>query len=311
VPGRSVDSQPVDASAWEWKATGTTWRIHHSGRVPETLANQAAAFVEADEARWSRFRPTSELSYLNTCAGVPVETSAETFALISAADAWRERTGGLFEPLVGGALIRLGYSRSINDAPLGGGALPDPAPVNHDPLVFDARRRIVVVPRGCLLDLGGIAKTWIAIRLAALLVDGCDDPRLLVDAGGDMVAARGEHAVGVGDPTAETNPPIAQIHLAEGYGVATSGYNRRRWQTSDGETAFHIIDPDTGRSPRPAQATVVADDPLRAEVTAKVLVLRPGMVDTLADPALVCIDQQRHPSPSWASVLEPGGTLTT
>jgi len=36
---------------WQWRATGTVWRIYHSGGVDAGLAGEAARLVEEDEAR--------------------------------------------------------------------------------------------------------------------------------------------------------------------------------------------------------------------------------------------------------------------
>ena len=60
--------------------------------------------------------------------------------------------------------------------------------------------RLARVPPQGRLDLGGIAKMWSVRRAAQLLAERCDDPHLLVEAGGDMVAARGDHSVAVEAP---------------------------------------------------------------------------------------------------------------
>src|SRR5207302_10865216 len=64
-------------TAWRWQATGTTWQIHHTGGVDEALAGWAAEAVARDEARWSRFIPTSEVSRVTASAGSPVPVDAD------------------------------------------------------------------------------------------------------------------------------------------------------------------------------------------------------------------------------------------
>ena len=66
------------------------------------------------EAKWSRFRPETELSLLNAAGGGrPVVVSAVTFALIArAVDAWR-RTGGAFDPTGLDAIRAWGYDRDF------------------------------------------------------------------------------------------------------------------------------------------------------------------------------------------------------
>ena len=69
------------------------------------------------------------------------------------------------------------------------------------------------IPAGSRLDLGGIAKSWIGARVGALVASRCDDPAVLIDAGGDLVAVTGDHLVAVEDPTDPTggSEPIAHL----------------------------------------------------------------------------------------------------
>ncbi len=222
---------------------GTTWRLYHDGGLEQAVADRVAAAVEVDEQRWSRFRPSSELSYLNRCAGIPVEASAETVELLQVCDRFTRETDGLFAPLVGAAVIAWGYAVSRDERQPGTAGSPAPAPARRDPLVFDARRRIVEVPRDTLLDLGGIAKTWSCARAAALVAELSDEPSLLVEAGGDLVAARGGHVVAIEDARGPDHPSAAFVRIAEGDGICTSGWSRRHWTNADGVEAHHLIDP--------------------------------------------------------------------
>jgi FAD:protein FMN transferase len=293
---------PITTTAWRWQATGTTWQIHHSGGVETALALQAAEAVATDEARWSRFLPGSEVSRITAHAGSPVRVGFETLDLVEAACEWQQASGGLFSPLVGRALAAWGYAESLRTRPAGCDTSPLPSPVSGEAVV-DRITRTVTIPTGTALDLGGIGKAWIARRLAALLAQECDDPLLLVDAGGDMTAVRGEHRVAVERPGEPLGEPLATISLREGAGVATSGDGRRRWKNGDGHVAHHLIDPVTGAPAPPAHATVVAEDVVAADVLAKLLVLRPELADSLAEPALLITDGIERRTPAWEEVL--------
>jgi thiamine biosynthesis lipoprotein len=282
---------------------GTTWRLYHDGGLPQAAAERVAAAVEDDEQRWSRFRPSSELSYLNRCAGIPVAASPETVELLEVCDRFTRETDGLFAPLVGHAVIAWGYELSRDVRQPGTASSPSPAPARRDPLVFDARRRIVEVPRGTLLDLGGIAKTWSAARAAALVARLSPEPSLLVEAGGDLVAARGEHVVAIEDPRGPEHPAAAHIRLRESEAVCTSGWSRRHWTNADGTEAHHLIDPRTGRPAPRRQATVISGDPARSEVLAKVLVLDPARIAGLPEAALVADADGVRSSAAWAAVI--------
>jgi len=302
-------TQPTSA-AWEWKATGTTWRIHHSGGVSEALAAAVAAAVEHDEARWSRFRRESEVSRINAAGGAAVAVSADTLAMLEACSTWVERTDGVFQPLVGGALIAWGYHRSLLAAEAFAVTSPPPRRLGGR-IEIERRHGTVRIPRGTRLDLGGIAKSWMAGRAAALVCARSGDPAVIVDAGGDLVAARGDHIVAVeaGGPDdlrreATAHPPVlAHVVVRAGQGIATSGYGRRRWRNGDGREAHHLIDPDTG-APGPAtHATVVSDDPVAADVLAKVLSLRPERISATTAAALVAVAGDVRTTAAWERVV--------
>jgi thiamine biosynthesis lipoprotein len=288
-------------TAWRWQATGTTWQIHHTGGVDETLAGWAAEAVARDEARWSRFVPTSQVRRITATAGSPVPVDEDTLGLVEAACRWHRVTGGLFNPLVGRALAEWGYAESLSTRPPGRDRSPRPAAVVGEPVV-DRAAGTVAIPSGTALDLGGIGKAWIAARVAALVRSSCDDPLLLVDAGGDMTAARGDHQVTVERPGDPDGEPLATLLLREGAGVATSGHGRRHWRNGDGERAHHLIDPATGAPGARAHATVVADDVVAADVLAKVLALRPELIGQLGEPAIVMRDGRVDATPAWAEV---------
>ncbi len=278
--------------AWEWYAMGTTWRVFHSGGMDQADAGALVAQVAADEQRWSRFRADSELSHINEARGAPVRVSAETLDLLTACDHWREVTDGAFSPLVGDAMAAWGYAASRDEHALGAGTSPGAVTIPRDRLVFDPDFRLARVPPQARLDLGGIAKMWSARRAAALLVERCDDPSLLVEAGGDMVAARGDHLVRVEAPGDHA------ITVRAGQGIATSGWSRRHWTNGDGEQAHHLIDPETGAPGPRVQATVCADDPIEAEIEAKVLALRPHELTATANAALLW-DDEVHCNQAW------------
>ncbi len=263
--------------AWEWQATGTRWRIFHSGSVSGELAVVVAMAVERDEARWSRFRPDSELSLVNREAGSPLHVTEETFELLSACRRFHEDTGGLFQPLVGRALEAWGYERSLAERPAGTAKSPLPEPLTAS-FELDTVAGAVRIPEGTALDLGGVAKSWIAVRAGELLAARSSDPSLLIDAGGDLVSLRGSQLVAVEAP-GSTETAGVYVRLEPGQGIATSGTGRRRWKNGDGADAHHLIDPRTGAPGAQATATAVADDPVAADVEAKVLALRPERLE--------------------------------
>lgn len=294
---------PVTTHAWEWSATGTTWRVLHTGGVTAALAAAISQAVEQDEARWSRFRRDSEVSRLNRAGGQPVPLSPETLDLLEASIDWTRRTDGVFQPLIGDMLVAWGYRRSLLEStPY---AIAGPAQRRRDGHIDLSRQAGTArIPPGARLDLGGIAKSWIGARVAALVASRCDDPAVMVDAGGDLVAVTGDHLVAVEDPTDPTgaSEPIARLLIGAGQGVATSGYGRRHWRNGDGRLAHHLIDPATGAPGRLTHATVVSDDSVAADVLAKVLALRPDRITEMSEAATVMVNGHVVTTPRWEQV---------
>ena len=208
----------------------------------------AAAFdlFEQWEATLSRFRPDSELSYLNRhSGGPPVRVSRLLFAVAARALEAARATGGLYDPTVLRALEAAGYDRSFELVPIDGGREGPRALLRSWRQVeTDARARTVRLPAGVGLDFGGIAK-GLAADAAVGLLGAMGLEQALVDAGGDVRVT--------GRPPADDSWPVAvptpdAVHLVRlTHGaIATSGIGRRRWLRR-GRLMHHLIDPRTGR----------------------------------------------------------------
>ena len=125
--------------------------------------------IEAFEARFTRFNPESELCRLNRSAGAWFMASPELFELLSLARDYYYRTNGLFDPGILKDLQRAGYTRSlelIQSAPdLSLPLVDNPLPRAYfGEMLLDEDTGAVWLPPGLQIDLGGIAKGWIAER---------------------------------------------------------------------------------------------------------------------------------------------------
>jgi thiamine biosynthesis lipoprotein len=271
------------------------------------LLNGAVALLDDIEARWSRFRPDSELNAINANAGAPVFTSPDTATVVAmAVEAWRV-TGGLFDPTVLDALVASGYDRTFDDIGADGGASPNlpvdvPGPAGIE---VDERIGLVVLPAGCRIDLGGIGKGRSADLvmeqlLAAGAVGACVDLGGDVRVGGLTVGGGDDWVIAVDDPF-EPGRDLALLRLAGG-AVTTSSSAKRRWSTDSG-AAHHLIDPRTGRPAESglAAVTVVAGAAAWGEVHAKAaLIAGPTRGRALIEAAGMC-----------ALLVADDGTVTT
>jgi thiamine biosynthesis lipoprotein len=265
---------------------GTTVRILAGGEraegapPPELALAAAEAVLCACHLELSRFDPDSELSRLNADPEPSRVTSRLMAGAVSAAIGAAERSGGLVDPTLIGALEAAGYAESRRDArpaslrdALRAAPPRRPAAPSHSALwrTLSVVAREVRRPPGVRLDLGGSAKGFAADRAAASLAG---QGAFAVDAGGDVVlggTGGTPRRVTVAHPLDDR--PALEFDLAAG-AVATSGVGTRIWTTGPG-FAHHLLDPATGR---PAwtgviQATAVASTGVEAETLAKTALL--------------------------------------
>ena len=226
-------------------------------------------FREAD-ARFSRFRPDSELSRVNVAAGRWQAVSAMFAELLRRSLDAARATEGLFDPTVLPALIAAGYDRDYDELLRKRPRPPFAARAAarwHD-VQLDGR--MLFLPEGAALDFGGIAKGW-AVDRAIERTSGLRWS--MVDAGGDLaIAGRPPRPVPitVADPW-EPAAELAQLGL-DGGALATSSVVGRSWAPGQ----HHLIDPRTWRPARTpvVQSTVWAPTCVEAEVLAKWSLLR-------------------------------------
>jgi len=249
----------------ERAALGTSARI--AVWPPENLGAACAAtddVLAALDRQASRFRPDSELSWLNSAASSGAggglfmlgDGLAEAVGVALAAARW---TGGLTDPTVGAALVSLGYDRDFaaisqgGEPPGGQGGEPPGAPVPAPgwPLLrLDGP--LLRLPRGIRLDLGATAKGLGSDRAVRAVMSATrSEGGVLVSLGGDIaVAGTPPHdgwPVAVAEEPDQAGPshPSQLVRLAAG-AVATSSVTVRRWRRG-GLVLHHIVDPRTGR----------------------------------------------------------------
>ena len=236
----------------EFSAMNTTVQVAAEGARDSLEAGfqQVRQFIAESEARFSRFREDSELCQLNRSAGKWFQASAGLYELIQEALELHRQTEGLFDPSILTALKQAGYDRSM-DALRQAGPLPTMAVTQSAAsrlrqVRLDPAGLGVYLPVGIQIDLGGIAKGWIAEKAVQLLAE--HSRACVVSTGGDMKfhgAPSGEPAwqVSLEDPRDEQKV-LAVLQIPTG-ALATSSVARRRWLQGD-QVRHHIIDPRTG-----------------------------------------------------------------
>ena len=265
----------------EFRAMNTTILVAAEGRWHdlEQGFTQVRKLIAESEQRFSRFRETSELTALNHSAGRWFEASPEMFSLLEDAKEVYQSTKGLFDPTILNALMVSGYDRSMDEI-----RQFDLVPENPSYSAFspqfdfaelDPGKKAIWMPPGMQLDLGGIAKGWIAEQAVELLSQYTDAGA--VSAGGDMVLfgiPEGEPnwEVSLEDPL-DADQVLAVMNVHPG-ALATSSVTKRSWVQQD-QIRHHIIDPRSGTPSNSSWlcVTAYAQKATRAEAFAKALLI--------------------------------------
>ena len=241
-----------------FEALGTSCSLFVVGRPRDSLVG-AELWVRRLGARFTRFASDSELSHLNARAGEWVDVSGEMEELLREGLRAHEMSAGLVNIAVLPSMLAVGYSRPLVEGP-GAARLHAVESLPRLSDVLEVHAGQARLERGAGIDLGGIAKGWMADRLCESL-----GPNAVANIGGDLRAVgpgpRGEGwPVGVGGRTL----------LLRDQGSATSSTRRRRWGDM-----HHLIDPRSGLPARSGleEVSVVASTGFEAEVVAKTALL--------------------------------------
>lgn len=210
----------------------------------------------------------SELSALNTAIAQSksMRASPELAAMLKDAAEISARSGGLFNPAIGGLIQIWGFQADDFKA-----VLPDPkmitALVKANPKMSDlgfierhsSKPVVSVLSRNSAvkLDLGGYAKGY-ALDRAVILLKQQGIHNALINIGGNVMALgkRGSRAWRVGIQHPRKPGPLAVLELQDGEAIGTSG-DYQRYFDLDGKHYCHLIDPRTGYPVQGVQAVTI------------------------------------------------------
>lgn len=217
------------------------------GRCKESVLQEALQECARYEALLSKNRQDSDVWRLNHAQGERVPVSEETRAILSMAQEVSEASHGWFDVTIAPASALWDFKA---EAP----ALPEAAALAEAAALVDYTQ-VTIAPAGVRLgegqsiDLGGIAKGYVADALVSFLADrGVTDA--LVNIGGNVKALgqnerRGPWQVAIQDPVGQYGSGVRVVSLPSGYSLVTSGVYERGFDL-DGIRYHHILDPHTG-----------------------------------------------------------------
>ncbi len=272
--------QPPETSA-TYLAFGTRVDITIRNGNRTTRDNAAAELGRQFQRQHRQWHPwqAGELMTLNRALreGGWTTTTPELLAMLRASQRFERDSLGHFNPAIGELVSLWGFHTS--EFPI---TAPPPAPeairriLDHRPSSPDIELdngRLRTTNRGIRLDFSGLAKGH-ALALACERLTELELDQALINAGGDVLACGADPdrpwRVAITDIEGEL---LATIELSSAQAVFSSG-NRYRYLQFDGQRHAHILDPWRGRPvDHVAQATVIDEDPVRADAAATALVV--------------------------------------
>ena len=194
------------------------------------------------------YAPFSDLGWLQAAAGIkPVAVSPETMELLRFAKQMYERTGGYLDVTVG-PLIDLWDIRNGGHSPTDGELSAALGQLGMDDLLLDETAGTAYLVRpGMRLDLGALAKGYIADKVKALLLErGVKSG--VIDLGRNILLIGekpGGAAFSIGVQSPMNSGDLLRVLSLRDKSLVTSGTYERYFE-QDGKRYHHVLDPFTG-----------------------------------------------------------------
>lgn len=223
----------------------------------EKLIQEVFALCRSYEKQMSRTVAEGDVGKINSAAGGPVQVEADTAEVIRAGLRYGHVSQGLFDITVGQVAAMWNFTGENPAVPDSGALAEAVKHVNYKNVTVedtaDGKGAVVqVADSQAQLDLGGIAKGFIADKAAASLRSKGVTSGIL-NFGGNIICI-GEKAegipfsIGVEKPFSSEGGAekeiLGTIGVADQAVVTSGTYERKFYQ--DGVLYYHILDPKTG-----------------------------------------------------------------
>lgn len=217
------------------------------GRCPESVLQEALQECARYEALLSKNKQGSDVWRLNHAQGETVAVSEETLDILKMAQEIAQASGGWFDVTIAPASALWDFKSETPALPAADVLEQAAALVDYTQVVISQAG--VRLGDGQSIDLGGIAKGYVADALVSYLADrGVTDA--LVNIGGNVKALgqnekQSSWQIAIQDPGGQYGRSVGVVSLQSGYSLVTSGVYERGFDL-DGIRYHHILDPHTG-----------------------------------------------------------------
>lgn len=214
--------------------------------APQDTVDGTLAVIADYEGMLSRTVEGSDVWMLNHAGGNPVEVHPETAALLRLAVEIGEQSGGAFDITIAPVSVLWNFTADHPSVPDRDALLSAASRVDYRNITIDGNT--VTLNNGAEIDLGGIAKGYIADRVAAYLRER-GVTSACINLGGNVVTIGAKPdgslwTIGVRDPNGTPEQSEEVLKLSDA-AVVTSGTYERFFEL-DGVRYHHILDPKSG-----------------------------------------------------------------
>lgn len=224
--------------------------VAHDSVEARILSEKCFALVDSFNLIYSDYDPNSELSHLNALAGKGKQNvSPAMLDILLASQKAYQQSKGAYDISIGPLTMVWRKARKTKLFPDSSSVVKARQLIGLSRIRIDSTHHSILMPvEGMRLDLGGIAKGYVAQKIVDFLKDQ-GIKQSLADAGGDMAMGDSPNTsqgwvVGVNVP--ETTDELLQGYLVlHNMAVATSG-DAYQYIAHNGKKYSHIIDPRTG-----------------------------------------------------------------
>ena len=230
--------------------TVITISIYADKEVPNEVFTKLFEGIAYYENMISKTIVESELSQINESAGVkPVIVSDEMMEIVLKGIQYAKNSNGLFDISIGPVVTLWGIGTDLAAVPSEVDLKNKLALVDYSKIIIDENENtIFLADKGMALDLGGIAKGYIADRVKDLILENSYESAI-VNLGGNVltvgVKPNGANwVIGVRDPEIDAVTELGAISVT-GRSVVSSGIYERFFSEGD-KRYHHIINPYTG-----------------------------------------------------------------
>jgi FAD:protein FMN transferase len=290
--------------------TVTIYAIDSTEAVP--VIQRAFSLVDSLNMVFSDYEESSELTHLSLSAGLGkwITVSPALFHILQLSKEASIKSEGMFDITIGPVVKLWRVARKGKKLPDDSTLRQSLALVGHQYILLDtALKKVKLLKPGMSLDLGGIAKGYIAQEVVDFL-NAAGVTYALVDAGGDLAMSEpppGKEGwiIAINAPESK-NKMMGKMLSLKNQAVATSG-DVYQFVLLQDKKYSHIINPHTGLgSTRQRNVTVIAPSGAQADWLASACSLLPirkamRLIKNQRGTALLIMEMKRGKIKTWQS----------